>query len=405
MKILHTSDWHLGQVLYSEKRENEHREFLQWLLGLIGKEKIDLLLVAGDIFDTGSPSNYSLEMYFSFLADCCAAGCAQVIVIGGNHDSPSTLRAPRHILKAIRVTVVGEVDKDNLSRDLIVAKGNDGKPGAIVCAVPYLRDRDVYSPQPGEEIETRAAGIIKGVATWYRSMADLAVAERGKLGLPGLPILAMGHLFAKGMLKSGKERDLYVGNLSAFPVEQFPTEFAYVALGHLHMPQIAGKQGNVRYSGSPIPLSFDEIEYAKKVFIIDTDSTFEVRDVTVPVFKQLVRIAGDLTAIRNGFNQIQVSTKETWVEVIYTGATHIPNLLDQVGELAKKRGVKLIACPIGLRDGDGEGAVPSIDIAQLTPELAFEYRLKAERLTPDDEAMVGKAFREILKSVAEGEQE
>ena len=238
MKILHTSDWHLGQQLIDARRDDEHRAFLVWLLDLIHDQGIEAVLIAGDVFDNGMPGNQTLEIYYSFLARAAKSGCRQIIVVGGNHDSPSTLHAPRAVLNMMNVTVLGAVETDRPETGLVEVKSADGIVRAIVCAVPYLRDRDVYSPQPGELDDVRAQGIINGIARWYRKLAMLAVAHRLKLGNPLLPLIATGHLFAQGGSSSEQERPIYIGNLGAFSADSFPGEFDYVALGHLHRPQL-----------------------------------------------------------------------------------------------------------------------------------------------------------------------
>jgi len=225
MKILHTSDWHLGQQLCQRKRDVEHQAFLNWLLEVLQQEQIDLLLLAGDVFDSGMPANYAMEMYYSFLAKCLQTNCRQIVIVGGNHDSPATLRAPEQLLKALQVYVVGSVDSDDPSRDIIVARDANAHPHAIICAVPYLRDRDVHSPKPAEPSEDYDEGIVEGTSRYYSQAASAAVRKRNDLNQPNLPIIATGHLFAQGMQASGTERKLYVGNLGTFPLNRFPEEF------------------------------------------------------------------------------------------------------------------------------------------------------------------------------------
>lgn len=404
MKILHTSDWHLGHLLYQQKRDEEHRAFLDWLLDLIGSERVDLLLVAGDVFDTGCPSNYALEMYFSFLARCGSLGCRQVVVVGGNHDSPATLQAPRQILQALRVTVIGAVDPARPEACLLTADDEAGRPEALICAIPYLRDRDVHTPLPGETYETRSQAIIDGTATWYRRLADLACARRQDLGNPDLPIIATGHLFAQGMTRSGGERDLYVGDLGAFPVDRFPKEFAYLALGHLHRPQAAAGTAHVRYSGSPIPLSFDEIGYPKEVTLVDTHPPISPRSVNVPCFRPIAKIVGTLDQIGWALRKIPSSSLVPWAEVIYDGQALIPRLKDRVDELTEGLPVQVLACrdlsPAHLR----EHQATVIDIHQITPEEVFAHRLAAGEFTDDDRTILEGAFREILFRVRQGDQ-
>lgn len=403
MKILHTSDWHLGHQLYQQKREDEHRDFLEWLLSQIQTEQVDLLLVAGDIFDTGLPSNYALEMYYSFLARCGANGCQNIVVVGGNHDSPSTLQAPKHVLKAIHVSVVGAIDAEHPENDLIVAKDAAGVPQAIVCAVPYLRDRDVYFPKPGDQNDARTEGIISGTANRYRLLTDLAISRRQELARPDIPLIATGHLFAQGMTRSDTERDLYVGNLGAFPVDAFPTELAYVALGHLHRTQIVPKHEHIRYSGSPVPCSFDEATHAKQVFIFDSAAPAEVRALSVPTFRRLVKISGDLSLIRSELQKIVPDHAQTWAEIFYTGAEMLPDLQDQVNTLAANLPVQVLTCRDLSPAATARESV-SASASEFSPEEVFALRLKQTKLTDDDQKMVGEAFREILLQVVQGEK-
>jgi len=404
MRILHTSDWHLGHLLYQQKRDDEQRMFLEWLLEVIRSEGIDLLLVAGDIFDTGFPSNYALEMYYSFLARCGSVGCRQIVIVGGNHDSPATLRAPGEILKALRVTVIGAIDPERPEEGLVTAKDADGIPQAIICAVPYLRDRDVYMPKPAEPADQRACGIVDGTAGWYRRMTDLAIAHRRQLGVPELPIIATGHLFAQGGLKSGSEREIYVGDLGTFPAEKFPVEVAYIALGHLHRPQRVRGLDTVRYSGSPLPYSFDEAGHAKQILMFDTSTPLEIRTVPVPVFRNLVRISGDIAQIGVALRQVPVGTLTTWVEVVYTGDSLIPDLQEKVDAMSEGLPFQIVACRRESAAGERELDQPVINIQEVTPEEVFALRVRDAQLNEHDTALVREAFREILFQVRQGDE-
>ncbi|RCK78751.1 MAG: Exonuclease SbcD [Candidatus Ozemobacter sibiricus] len=431
MKILHTSDWHLGHQLYDQRRDGEHRAFLDWLLQLIAAERIDLVLVAGDVFDTGFPPTYALELYYSFLARCAGSGCRQVVVVGGNHDSPATLAAPREVLQAIRVTVVGGVDPDHPEADLVTVTDAAGAPLGLVAAVPYLRDRDVHFPQFGEGAEARSQGIIDGTAAWYRRLTDLALARRAELGRPDLPIIATGHLFAQGLSAIGSERTLYVGNLGAFPATGFPAELAYVALGHLHRPQAVSRYEHIRYCGAPIPLSFDEIGYRQQVLIVDTsgettssagapasDTTATaaaeptlvpgpagscaVRAVPVPVFRPLVRLSGDLPAIRQGLEAIAATEPPAWVEIMYNGAELIPNLSTRMQDLAEPFPVRVLHARDIFPGRTVTVEAPTIDLRTVTPHEVFAHRLRRLDLTPEDRAMLIEAFETIYLQVVQG---
>ena len=158
MKFLHTSDWHLGRSLYGRKRYEEFTAFLDWLTQTIEDEKIDALLVAGDVFDTSTPSNRAQELYYRFLCRVAASCCRHVVVVAGNHDSPSFLNAPKELLRALNVYVVGSMTE--AYEDEVFILQADDKPEAIVCAVPYLRDKDIRTVEPGETIDDKNAKLV-----------------------------------------------------------------------------------------------------------------------------------------------------------------------------------------------------------------------------------------------------
>ncbi|NQS72549.1 MAG: exonuclease subunit SbcD, partial [Desulfobulbaceae bacterium] len=141
MKILHTSDWHIGRALYGRKRYEEFKAFLDWLAETIQQNAINTLLVAGDVFDTSTPSNRAQELYYRFLCRVAASTCRHVVIVAGNHDSPSFLNAPKELLKALDVHVVGSAA--NPEDEVLVLRNEQKAPELIVCAVPYLRDRDI----------------------------------------------------------------------------------------------------------------------------------------------------------------------------------------------------------------------------------------------------------------------
>ena len=187
MKILHTSDWHLGRTLYSKKeRQEEHTAFLEWLLKTIKENSIDLVLIAGDIFDTASPSSTSQKMYYDFLIKVRTAGCENVIVVGGNHDSASFLNAPKDILAALNVSVIGNAS-ENIEDEIVIIKDSKENPLIIVCGVPFLRERDISRFAEGENYSDRSKRINENIKKHYREIAELAENKRKELGkLQGL---------------------------------------------------------------------------------------------------------------------------------------------------------------------------------------------------------------------------
>ncbi|WP_419605784.1 exonuclease subunit SbcD, partial [Thiolapillus sp.] len=214
MKVLHTSDWHIGRSLYGRKRYEEFEAFLTWLAETIQENSIDALLVAGDVFDTSAPSNRAQELYYRFLCRVAASSCRHVVVIAGNHDSPSFLNAPKELLKALDVHVVGS-STESLEDEVLVLRNQQGVPELIVCAVPYLRDRDIRVAEASERIKDKERKLIDGIRTHYAAVAALAEQKREELGV-NIPIVAMGHLFTAGgrTVDGDVVRELYVGSLA-----------------------------------------------------------------------------------------------------------------------------------------------------------------------------------------------
>ncbi len=315
MKILHTSDWHLGRSLYDKRRYDEFEFFLKWLTELIVSENIDVLLVAGDIFDTTTPGNRAQELYYNFLGQLSQKGCRHAVIIGGNHDSPSLLDAPKSLLNALDIHVIGS-KSDNIEDEIIVLKSKEGKDEVIVCAVPFLRDRDVRSAEAGESPEEKAANMVNGIATHYHGVAALA-AQRQDANHP-VPVIGMGHLFtSKGRTSEGDGvRELYIGTIAHVDGESIAEGFDYVALGHLHLAQAVGKNERIRYSGAPIPMGFGEAGQKKKVVVVEfQDKNPIITEHEIPVFQELVRINGDLEAITSKIEKLKTANSSAWLEI------------------------------------------------------------------------------------------
>ena len=268
MKILHTSDWHIGRALYGRKRYEEFEAFLNWMAVFIEDENIDVLLVAGDVFDNSTPSNYAQELYYRFLCRAAAASHRHVVVTAGNHDSPSFLNAPKELLKFLNIHVVG-CASDSPADELIVLAGPDDEPRLIVCAIPYLRDRDIRTAEAGESNEDKERKIIEGIRDHYRKVYEAAEEKRSTLKKP-VPIVAMGHLFTAGgqTVDGDGVRELYIGSLAQVGRDVFPEGIDYLALGHLHIPQRVGGSDFIRYSGSPLPIGFGEAGQEKSVALV-----------------------------------------------------------------------------------------------------------------------------------------
>jgi len=256
MKLIHTSDWHLGQLLHGQSRELEHARFLSWLLATLCTREVDVLLVTGDIFDSANPPSSAQRQYYQFLASArAAAPRLQIVVIAGNHDSGARLDAPLELLHALDVHVVGALRGTDASA--IALKNSKRETAAWLVAVPFLRPSD---------FPIATGSSVAGTAALYAERIDFARA----LCTADQALLACGHCYmVGGMLSSLSERDIQRGHQDALPVDIFPTDLAYVALGHLHRAQAIGGREAVRYSGSPLPLSMIERDYVHQVLLVE----------------------------------------------------------------------------------------------------------------------------------------
>lgn len=281
MRILHTADWHIGQTLNGWTREHEHRAFLENLRDLIVTERIDALLVAGDVFDGINPSGEAQRLLYEAIAGFhCANPRLQIVMTAGNHDPAQRLEAPEAVLAALGVHVIGTLrhgsDGVDMDRHLIGLRDSSGTLRAHVLAVPFLRAGDLPGLQLG------ATGGAEPAITAAARALHLAMSEAAAARANGLPLLAMGHLTCAGGLESeGAERRILIGGEHAVPPDIFPPALSYVALGHLHRPQSLDG-GRVRYSGSPFPLSAAEIAYDHGVTLLDLDEGFAPRHIPMP---------------------------------------------------------------------------------------------------------------------------
>lgn len=331
LKLLHTSDWHIGRTLYGRKRYEEFEAFLSWLAETIQQNEIDALLVAGDVFDTSAPSNRAQELYYRFLCRVAASSCRHVVVVAGNHDSPSFLNAPKELLKALDVHVVGS-STESPEDEVLVLRNEQDVPELIVCAVPYLRDRDIRVAEAGESVEDKERKLIEGIRTHYAAVAALAEQKREELGAD-IPIVGTGHLFTAGgqTVDGDGVRELYVGSLAQVTAGIFPACFNYLALGHLHVPQKVNGSETIRYSGSPLPMGFGEAKQQKSVCQVEFHSTAaSIQLIDIPVFQKLERVKGDWEGISNRIIELSATDSQGWLEVIYDGTEVIGDLRERL---------------------------------------------------------------------------
>ena len=355
IRLLHTSDWHLGRSLVNKRRLVEQEAILHWLLEEIRTRHIDILVIAGDVFDSSTPGTGAQKVYYSFLRSLLATTCRHVVVIAGNHDSPSFLSAPGEILGMLGVHVVGAVSPDDacggtgdtLPPEVLVLDlpAMEGQARSLVCcAVPYLRERDIRLVAAGESMESKDSKSLEGIRHHYTRLGAAAQKKRLELG-PHTPLVVTGHLFAAGgrVIDGDGVRELAVGSLVAVPADIFPAEADYVALGHLHSPQIVDGKEHIRYCGAPLHCGFAEAKLEKSVCVVTfAGRTPVVEKVTVPVAQRLATVQGDLSTLREGLEALVAAGESVWVEAEYNGSELVGNLEELLYGLVDGSPVELL---------------------------------------------------------------
>jgi len=400
MKILHTSDWHLGHRLYEQSQLEEQLLFLHWLKDCIKENKIDVLLVAGDIFDTSVPSSQSQKLYYDFLITMRETNCKHVIITGGNHDAPGTINAPKELLNALSVRVIGKAT-ENIEDEVFELDVNEEK--IIVAAVPYLRDQDIRRAVAGESFDVIGMRYQKALTNHYNEIANYCES----INKENCPVIAMGHLFAIGGQPSDSEQRIYVGNLGDIHAKDFPTYFDYIALGHLHRPQEVDKFEKIRYSGSPYILSFSEIGYDKQVVILESDnqSITKITSKKVPSFRSIVKIKGSFEHCVYLLRNIEINDFKLtpWVEIILDIEEHQGDEYNRIYQEAKTLNLEILKVSfanvisnVGLNEIENTAK----NLKELRPIEVFTMKCKEMNYDLENHPEVMDAFNEILQIVS-----
>ena len=407
LKILHTSDWHLGRSLYGQNRHAEFAAFLDWLMQTLQQERVDVLMIAGDVFDTITPNHAAQELYYRFLAQVSAyCLCRHIIIIGGNHDSASFLNAPKALLFALNVHVIGAATNP-IDKEVLVLKNAQGEPAAIVCAVPYLRDRDVRVSVDGESSQDKSLALTQGIKDHYRQVLAIAEHKQHELG-SNAPIIAMGHLFSQGgmTLDADGVRELYVGSLAHIGADCFDG-FDYVALGHLHVPQAVGGQAHIRYCGAPIPMGFGEAKQQKQVLhVAFTGRLPEITAINIPNFQVLQRIQGDLPHIQAELKQLMQSGSTAYIEVVYQGNELVADLSEKLDAQVQGSDLRLLRV-YNRQFVNNVLASASADatLPDLNPTEVFEACMAQHDLDDAQKAQFRDSYQHVLHQVEQPEED
>ncbi|MCS6905978.1 MAG: exonuclease SbcCD subunit D C-terminal domain-containing protein [Bacteroidia bacterium] len=413
MKILHTSDWHLGQKLIEKDRAEEHKLFLDWLLEVLEEKQINILVIAGDIFDTHNPPKEAENYYADFLARASKI-TEHIVIIAGNHDSTATLEAYKAVLKALDIHVVGSFNEDPAQEILPLRNRKSKQIETVVAAVPFLRDNLLIRSIPREDIQDRKERMVQAMYDHYQRIAEATSAyEKEKI-----PLIATGHLFVAGAKDSESERQIHVGTLDCMKADIFAPIFSYVALGHLHRPQQVAQKEFIRYSGSPIPLSFGEVEdkkSTKEVVLLEYNGSQlqKISPISVPTARSLKRFKGTFEEVMDAmekYNFENIEGKlEPWFDAVITANTLSRVQYEKVQEVARQKKIELLSIKLESRNKDHSNNSQIEDYGsldweriKLDPIELFKKKYQADNgKEPSKELM--DAFYELFSIVQNNE--
>ena len=407
LKILHTADWHLGANLYNASREDEHERFLDWLLETLATTQCDALVVAGDVFHYAHPSAEALRLYYRFLSRLGEeTKVRQAVIVGGNHDSPARLDAPREILETLHVHVVGGLgsSKGAVSRCLCPLRGVDGEVACVVAGVPYVHEFRLGVKTTDRPLPLVKADIEAAFGKLYREAADA-----GEQGWPGVPLLATAHLTCAGVPPEEYGTPIHMAALlGGLPPTLFDPRFGYVALGHIHQCFPVQEDRPVWYSGSPVPLNAEEARYPQHVLLLDVDGTMDaprigVEKVRVPRWRELVELKGskdELLAKLMSLTSRAELPPFLYADMLvdhYTVDVARP-MLEALAVHPSDRRPRILRVSQTLKQIELEAdanALPSTSLKQLDPVDVFS-RLVRIKQQSEPRAELLQAFREIL---------
>ena len=409
MRILHTSDWHLGQHFMGKSRQAEHQALIDWLLTQVDAHAVDAVLIAGDIFDTGAPPSYARELYSDLVVKLHSAGVA-LLLLGGNHDSVATLGESRALLAFLSTTVVGAVGDASAHVVVLPQRGGKGEAGCIVCAVPFIRPRDVLQSQAGQSAQDKQQSMQTAIQTYYQDVHAAGRARQAALQSElgrTVPLIATGHLTTVGASSNESVREIYVGSLDAFPTAAFPA-VDYIALGHIHKPQKVGGLEHIRYCGSPIPLGFDEARQQKEMLLVDLDATGLVAVTVLPVprFQALISVSGNLASLGTAIAAAAAegtADQPAWLEVTVAQDDYLPDLPERIRAMTQGLPVEVLRVR---RQRSNAAALIAGEITatldELSPNDVFARRLAQEDLPADTQEALVQRYTQVIKSITEG---
>lgn len=404
MHILHTADWHLGIKLHKKDLSEDHKIFFEWLVNLIKERDIDALLISGDIFDQANPSPETRQLYYSFLKQLIHLQC-KVIIIGGNHDSPAVLNGPKDILAMLHVNIIGNVPSA-MDESIIDLKNKQGQIECLVCAVPYLRDADIRTATESETYKNRMEQRFTGMKRHFQTVVDYCRVKYGEK----TPVILMGHLFTSGVATSDSERDITRGSLEMLSSNDFPHTCKYIALGHIHRPQRVGNSETIRYSGSPIPLSFSEKSDKKIVLELEVHDNC-IQNITtheIPAARLLKKFSGTLKEVQASIHSFKNDKKlKCFAELDITEKNYDPLLHSNIHKfITDFKSDHLDILTYKFKVLNKVSAIEELyeeskNIEDITPKEVLLKRLETEDVSEDQKKLITEAFDELFNLVNE----
>jgi len=398
MKILHTADWHIGKKLHKHELREDFELFIDWLCNSIQEQKIDLLLVSGDIFDLANPSSEARKQYFQALFQLQKLDI-KIVLTGGNHDSPSMLNGPSELIKLLNINIIGGLP-EQLEDAMIPITNKESEVELVIAALPYLRDADLRQAVEDQDSEERKKALLDGIENTFKNAAEICDRQ-----YPNIPAIAMGHLFATGMETSESEREIQIGNLAAFNANQFGEYFNYIALGHIHKPQQVKAKVPTFYSGSPIPLSFSEYNDKKRVLIIDTKE-FQIESLDIPVFRKLMIISGDLETLKHKMDALEAqSGLHSLIELILKEDEYSAQKMIDFEMLIndfKTEGYEIVKHKTEFKHqlkGSSEIFEKQSELKDLKPRDVFSKMIDTQEYDEEIKGEVLDAFQELLENL------
>lgn len=403
MKILHTADWHIGKKLHKQELSEDFDLFMDWLCEQISVLQVDVLLVSGDIFDLANPSSEARKQYYRSLKRLRELDC-RIVLTGGNHDSPAMLDAPKELLRELQMEVIGGLP-EKLEECIIPINGMSGAPEVVIAALPFLRDSDLRHAAEAHNYEDRLEAIQEGIKRIFSEAAEICETR-----FPGIPAIAMGHLFAAGIETSESEREIQLGNQAAFQASQFGDFFKYIALGHIHKPQQVNASVPTYYSGSPIPLSFSERRDDKRVLLLDTENGWLPESLPVPIFRKLKRVSGNLGELKEKLELLEEHYQlESLLEVELQEENYDADKIYQLDTLVssfEKPGFRIVKHRASFQNkikGAADLYDDSRQLQDLTPREVFLELIDRHEYDTDTRKEILSAFEEVLEEVQQTE--